>query len=162
MPIFMKRDPPAGCTIAASTAATGTVKTRTRRGNLDSDRLPAERDEQPPEPFLEIDLRLPAEQLTCAGDVRLANLRIVDREGLEDDLALGASDLANRLGQLEQRHLGRVADVDRQVLTALGEQDDPADEVVDVAEAPCLRAVAEDRQRLVRERLPHEGRNRPT
>ena len=44
---------------------------------------------------------------------------------------------------------------------ALGEQDEAADEVVDVAEAPGLRAVAEHGQRLARERLADEGRDRP-
>src|SRR5690242_17085398 len=35
------------------------------------------------------DLRLPAEELLGAGDVRLADLRIVDRQRLEDDLGAG-------------------------------------------------------------------------
>ena len=47
-----------------------------------------------------------------------------------------------------------------QVLARLGEQDQPADEVVDEAEAARLRAVAEHRQRLLLERLADEGRDR--
>jgi hypothetical protein len=45
------------------------------------------------------------------------------------------------------------------VLVTLGEQDEAADEVVDVAEAPGLRAVAVHRQRFVLERLAEEGWN---
>ena len=100
------------------------------------------------QPLVEIDLGLPAEQLARAGDVGLPHLRVVDRQRLEDDLARRARDLDHRLGQLEHRELVRVADVHRQVLAALGQQDQAADEIVDVAEAPRLRPVAEDRQRL--------------
>ena len=78
---------------------------------------------------------------------------------LEDDRA-AAEDLDHLLGELEQRELLRVADVDGQVLAALRERDQAADEVVDVAEAPRLRAVAEDGQRLLLERLAHERRDR--
>ena len=46
------------------------------------------------------------------------------------------------------------------MLAALGQQDEAPDEVVDVAEAPGLRAVAEHRERLVRERLADEARDR--
>ena len=70
------------------------------------------------------------------------------------------ADLDHLLGELEQRELVRVADVHRQVLAALREQDQPADEVVDVAEAPRLRAVAEDRDRLLLQRLADEVRDR--
>ena len=47
------------------------------------------------------------------------------------------------------------------MLVARREQVEAADEVVDVAEAARLRPVAVDGQRLVRERLAHEGRDRP-
>ena len=46
------------------------------------------------------------------------------------------------------------------MLVGLGEQHDPTDEVVDVAEAPRLRAVSEHRHRLPLERLAEEGRDR--
>ena len=69
---------------------------------------------------------------------------------------LRAARLEHLLGELENRVLARVADVDRQVLAGLGQQDEAADEVVDVAEAPRLRAVAVDRQRLPLERLAQE------
>ena len=61
------------------------------------------------------------------------------------------------LRELEHRHLViGVADVDRQVLVARREQVEPADQVVDVAERPRLRAVAEDGERLALERLVEE------
>ncbi len=46
------------------------------------------------------------------------------------------------------------------MLARLGEKDQPPDEIVDEAEAPRLRAAAEDRQRLLLERLADEGRDR--
>ncbi len=78
-----------------------------------------------------------------AGDVGLPHLRIVHGKRLEDDLARGAREPDDRLRELEQRLLVRVAEVDGQMLVRLREQDDPADQVVHVAEAPRLRAVAE-------------------
>src|SRR5204863_9184702 len=99
---------------------------------------------------------LPAENLARTRDVRLPNARVVDRQGLVDDVALRSGDLDYRLRQLVERELARIPDVDREMLVRLREQDQTSDEVVDVAEAPGLRAVAEDRQRLVRKRLTDE------
>src|SRR3954449_13128200 len=72
------------------------------------------------EPVAQLDLRLPAEDLLGQADVRLADLGIVDRQRLEDDLGLRAGDLDHGLGELEQRELVRVADVDRMVIARLG------------------------------------------
>src|SRR2546423_4985375 len=124
--------------VAAGTerpAATARAAARPQR-RLHTYRLSPERRDHPPEPFLELDLWLPAQHLLRAGDVRLAHLRVVHRKRLEHDLARGAGDLEHPLRQLEQRELVRVADVDRHVLAALGEEDEPADQVVGVAEAP--------------------------
>src|SRR5690349_13819214 len=114
--------------------------TRTRSGptgaGLGGDGLVAKRAEQAGEPFLERDLGRPAEQLLGARDVRLALHGVVDPQGLEDDLARRAGDPLDDLRQLEQRPLVGVAEVDRQVLAALREEDDSPDQVVDVAEAP--------------------------
>ena len=55
-------------------AAAARVAARTRHG-LDTDGRPSE---HPPEAVLELDLRLPAEHLARARDVRLAHLRVVD------------------------------------------------------------------------------------
>src|SRR5919201_4339140 len=90
--------------------------------------------------LLELDLGLPAEHLARARDVRLPYLGIVHRQRLVDDLALRASDPEDGLRELEDGELVRVAEVDRQMLTALGEEDDASDQVVDVAEAARLRA----------------------
>jgi hypothetical protein len=46
------------------------------------------------------------------------------------------------------------------MLAARREQEEPADQIVDVAEASCLRAVAEDGERLAGERLADERRDR--
>src|SRR5919197_314139 len=142
----------------ATTSATASAATA-RLPRLYTDGLPAEGREHPSEPLLQLDLRLPTENLLRPCDVRLADLRIVDRERLVDDLARRAGHAEDRLRELVERELARVPDVDGQVLSALGEQDEPANQVVDVAEAPRLRALAEDGDRLALERLPHERRD---
>src|SRR3954453_15565236 len=68
---------------------------------------------RPPQALLELDLGLPAENVLGQRDVGLPDLRIVGGQRLVDDLGLRAGDLEHRLGQLEQRELVRVADVDR-------------------------------------------------
>src|SRR5687767_8754493 len=114
MPTLSRPDAPAG---AASTTATRPARRRVASlGTNNSDLSGTEGFDRAPEAVFELHLRLPAEHLARARDVGLAHVRVVDREGLEDDLALGARDPDDRLGELEQRHLGRVAKVDRQVL----------------------------------------------
>src|ERR1051325_1814232 len=63
------------------------------------------------EAFFGFDARLPSEQGARARDVRLAHLRIVDGERLEDDVARGAGQPDDALRELEQRHHVGVADV---------------------------------------------------
>src|SRR6187431_480095 len=70
------------------------------------------------EALVQLDLGLPAQHLLGARDVGLTHLRVVDGQRLEDDLRLRACHTDDRLGELEQRHLMRVPDVDREVLTA--------------------------------------------
>src|SRR6185369_3091727 len=111
------------------------------------------------EALVQLDLGLPAQHLLGARDVGLTHLRVVDGQRLEDDLRLRACYTDDRLGELEQRHLMRVPDVDREVLTARSEEVEPADLVVHVAKGAGLRAVAEDGQRLVLERLADERRD---
>ena len=61
--------------------------------------------------------------------------------------------------QLVERELARIADVHRQMLAGLGQQHEPADEVVDVAKAPGLSPVSKHGQRLALQRLPDKRRN---
>ena len=63
------------------------------------------------------------------------------------------------LGELQHRHLGRVADVHRQVVIAHHQPVDAFDQIGDVAKAARLRALAENRDGLVRERLADERRH---
>src|SRR5205823_3293249 len=72
--------------------------------------------------FLEFDGRLPTEYLASSCDVRLADLRIVDRERLENDLTIRAGDSQHRFRKLEQVELARIAYVYRQMLSAQHEQ----------------------------------------
>src|ERR1700693_977624 len=97
------------CACAAGTARPAAAKktapaTPMRLSNY---RLPPEAGQHPAQPFLQFDLRLPAEQLARTCDVGLADLRIVHRQGLMDDLALRAGHPEHRLGGLGQRGLVR-------------------------------------------------------
>src|SRR5215211_543297 len=138
---------------AAATAAAATMTALDRNG------LPSHGAEHAAEAVLELHLGLPGEQLLRTRDVGLSHLGIVDGQRREHDLARRPGDANHYLRQLEQRVLLRVAEVDRVVLAALRKQVEAADEVVDVAEAPRLRAVAEHRQRRALERLPDERRD---
>src|SRR3954453_12398036 len=149
---------PSATSVTASATATASDERRT----LDTKRfrLSSERVEQAAKSLLEAYLGLPPQNLTRPRDVGLAHLGVVDRQRLEDDLAGRAGGLDHGLRQLQQRHLLRVADVDGQVLLALRQRDQSADQVVDVAEAPRLGAVAEHREGLALERLADERRDR--
>src|SRR5262245_25619779 len=142
MPTIRFRDCERGCadgaTSAAQTASASAART-TATSCLRTDRL--HRRQHPAQALLELDLGLPAEQLLRAGDVGLADLRVVDGQRLEDDLALRVRHAKHGLGELEDRELSRVAEVDRQVLLADREQVEAADQVVHVAEASSLGAV---------------------
>jgi hypothetical protein len=73
------------------------------------------------DPVAHVDLRLPPDQVARPRDVGLANLRIVDRQGLEHDLRARLRQLDDQLRHIEQRHLVRVADVHRLVDVGLGQ-----------------------------------------
>src|SRR5688572_21809594 len=109
----MNRDAEAAGTqrsaVAASTSANVKVRLRNRRF--------LQRRVELSQPIVETHLGLPPEYLLRPRDVRLAHLRIVDRQRLEDDLAAAAPHLEHLLRQLEQGELLRVADVHGQVLT---------------------------------------------
>src|SRR5512141_885678 len=97
---------------------------------LDAKWLPPEARQHAPQPLLELDFRLPAQHLPGSGDVGLANLWVVDRKRLVDDLALRRRDFDDCLRKLQNRKLFGVAEVDGQVLAALGKQVEAADQVV--------------------------------
>src|SRR5436190_20064407 len=61
--------------------------------------------------LVEPHLGLPAEHLARARDVRLADLRVVDRKFAMHDAALASGERTDALGEIHHRHLGRVADV---------------------------------------------------
>src|SRR5215218_161224 len=140
----------------AARPATALTIAAAKTNRLNTYGLPSEGRHQAPQAFLEIDLGGPAEDLFRTRDVWLADLRIVHGQGLEDDFALRPDHFQDRFRELENRKLARVAEVDRVVLVARRQGVEAADHVLDVAEAPGLRTVPEDRQRLVLERLAHE------
>src|SRR6266516_6368302 len=146
-----------GFAVAAKTQRTSVNRTMLSR--LGTNGFPPEARQHAPEPLLALDFRLPAEQLPGPGDVGLTDLRVIDGKSFEHDFAFRRDELHKCLRELQNRKLLRVAEVHRQMLAALGEQMEPADQVVHVAEAAGLRAVAEDGDRLVLDRLTKEGRN---
>src|SRR5947209_8766348 len=91
------------------------------------------------QPLVAVHLRLPAQQLPRPRDVWLADLRVVLRQRLEYQLALRAAKGQDLAGELQDRHLAGVAEVDR--LVELGKQQpvDALDQVADVAERAGLR-----------------------
>src|SRR5256885_16300047 len=135
MPMYMCDEAVAAGTARPAAAARVAASTHT---GLDTYRLPTVGRQHAAQPLLELDLGLPPEDLPRAGDLRLAHLRIVDRQGFVDDLALRAGQLHHGVGELEDRELLRGAEVHGQVLVALGEQGEPADAVVHVTGAARL------------------------
>jgi len=109
--------------------------------------------------FAELNLRLPSQQRLCACDVGPPLLRVIARQGLENDLALGADKRLHLTRTFQDRPLVRIADVHRVVLARFREPDDPIDEVGHVAETSRLRAVAVNGQRIAAQRLHHQVRN---
>ena len=73
--------------VAARQSARPTAAATSAAATLRTCRVSLEGRQRTAEPFLERHLRLPAEQLPRTGDVRLANLRVVDGKRLEDDRA---------------------------------------------------------------------------
>src|SRR5229473_2722762 len=105
-------------------------------------------------PAVEGDAGLPAEQRAGAGDVRAALAGVVLRERTHrSHLAPAPRRAADRLGELEQRELVGVAQVHGQPVAALPDREQAVDQVVHVAEAARLRAVAEDGEILAADGL---------
>src|SRR5918911_2069436 len=98
MPTSMCRLAPTAGTARPATATAAAAASATR---LHTYRLPTERREHAAQTFVEVDLRLPAEDLLRPGDVGLALLRVVDRQRLVDDLARRAGDLEHLLRELD-------------------------------------------------------------
>src|SRR5215218_1674937 len=105
------------------------------------------------EALVEADPRFPAELTSCQRDVRLADARVVDGPGNENDLAVAADQALDRLSDVEHRGLVRIADVDRAGEVAAQQAHDPLHEVVDIDDRPGLRAVACHRDRPTGEGL---------
>src|SRR6478609_7565881 len=102
----------------ARPAATRTIAAATPM-RLRNDRLPSETRQHAAQTFLELDRRLPTEELARACDVGLPHLRVVYGQRFIDELALRAGDAEYGLGELVERELSRVPDVDRKMLVRL-------------------------------------------
>src|SRR5207302_11122423 len=124
---------------------------------------PVPRD-RPFEALVEIDLRLPAEQLAGLLDVRNPELHVGVVQRLRDDLARTAGQPLDPLREVENRHRRpRVPDVQAMAdgLGPLEAEQQRLDHVVDVAPGADLRAVAVDDQVAAGEGGLDERPNRP-
>src|SRR2546430_4507669 len=79
--------------------------------------------------LLKSDARLPTEHLFCAGDIRLAYLRVIDRQWFVFDCRFCSGDPNNFLGELLDRHLSRITEVHRLVKTAHGQFENPINQI---------------------------------
>ncbi len=113
-----------------------------------------------PEAFVGFDARLPPEKGSRSPDIRLADLGVVDREWTEHDLAAGAGKPDDALGELQQCHLLRIANVDGVVHRSLHESPQPVDEIGDVLKRTRLCAVTKDSDGRTGQGLAHERGNR--
>src|SRR5215475_14683172 len=125
MPTSIPRAAAAFCGLAVAAPAQRNSVNRAMQIRLNTKWLPPEARQQAPEPLLELDFRFPAQQLPGPRDVGLANLWIVDWKCFEHDFTLRRGQSDNCLRKLQNRKLLRVAEVDGQVLVALGEQVEP-------------------------------------
>ncbi len=106
-------------------------------------------------------LRFPTQLLAGQRDVGLADLGVVLRQGHEVDLRGGPHQTEDLLGKLQNRHLGRVADVHRLHIVGVEQAPDALDEVGDKTERARLGAVAEDGERFPGPGLADEGGHDP-
>ncbi|MDE2237079.1 MAG: ATP-dependent DNA helicase RecQ, partial [Elusimicrobia bacterium] len=111
--------------------------------------------------LFQVDARPPAQGGARQGDVRPADLGIVDRQGLEDDPRAGAGQPLDRLGQAQDGQLAGVADVDGRLDVGAQQGVDAADQVRDMAEAARLASLAVDGQGFAGEGLGDEIRHGP-
>ena len=111
--------------------------------------------------FAERNGRPPTETPLGQRDVRPPLHRIVDRQGLPDELRPRAGQFQDEFGQFEDRELLGIAEVHRpdEIVRAVHHADHSIDQFVAVAEGACLRAVAEDRDVLAGQRLTDEVRH---
>src|ERR671934_2099074 len=116
-PVLCLRLAVAPAEIKPATRIVASVKTISLL-DMDSLSLPFLRGQHSAQPLFKWNFRFPAEYLAGARDVGLTHLRVVDRECFEHDFTLRRGDSDHGLGELEQGQLGRIAEVDRQVLTA--------------------------------------------
>src|SRR3954464_4755806 len=135
MPMRMYRELSAGRAVAATSIATAMAMAPPHLPMSGLDRFTAERAQPALQPVLEVDLGPPAEDLARPGDVGTADLRIVDRQRFEHDLAGRPGHPDHGLRELEHGHLViGVAEVHGHVLLARHQSDEAADQVVDVTQ----------------------------
>src|SRR6185312_13209994 len=83
----------------ASSIETATARATATAAVLRTRRVSLERRQSAAQPLVQLDLRLPAEDLARTRDVRLAHLRVVDRQRLVEDLARRPGRRQNGLGE---------------------------------------------------------------
>ena len=91
-------------------------------------------------------------------DVRLTLLGIIGRQRHEDEFRFRSRHLDDDLGELPDRELARIAEIDRagEVAVAVHQPHEAVDQIVDVAEGARLAAVAVDGDGLALQGLHDE------
>src|SRR4029077_20939125 len=84
------------------------------------------------DPLLEFNSGFPTEDFFCAGDVRLAHLRVVHRQGVVFDCGFRPRDSDDFLCKLFNSHLARIAEVDWLVEIAHRKPENSIDQIGDV------------------------------
>src|SRR6266852_396262 len=107
----------------------------------------------------EVGFRFPAEQSSGFGDVGATLLGIILGQGFVADLALRCRDRQYVAGTFQDGELGGVSEVNRQMLSGVGEPQKAFNLIADVTEAASLAAVAVDREVFAAQRLLHEVGN---
>ena len=104
--------------------------------------------------------RLPLQDTFRYCDIRLANLRIILRQRLVNNLALAARQVNDFTSEPLHRDLFRIPNVHRRHVIRHHQLVNPFDEIGDIADAARLVALAEHCDIFVPQRLRHECRDR--
>src|ERR1700716_641170 len=115
------------------------------------------------EAIAQLHLWLPSEQGLGKTDVRAALLRVILWQRVENDFRRRTRELDDLFGELPDRELDGIAEVDGAAhrVRGLPQTKKPLDQVIDVAERAGLLSFAVDRDVLVAQRLDDKVRHHP-
>lgn len=107
--------------------------------------------------FIELHVWLPTKDGTGSCDIRLTNLRVIDRQGFVFDRAAGFDNPSDFFGKLEDRHFRGVPNIHRLVIVTHHEAIDAVDEIGDITKTPCLTAITKNGEGFSGKSLADDG-----